>query len=370
MQIARCFRDEDPRADRQPEFTQVDVEMSFVQQDDVLDDDGRLDPLRLAARARTKRSRPLPRLTYAEAMRRYGTDKPDLRFGLELVDVAELFEGSEFALFARLAAERREPRRSRCAIRAARRSRGAISTRSPSSRSRSARRAWRTSSFAPDGVKGSIAQFVDEPLAREAARAHRRAGRRRDPVRRRCVTRRIRRRRTAAARDRRPARAARPEEVRVLLGAAAFRSSSATRRPARSRSRTIRSPRRCPARKRCSTPTRSRSPRSTTTSCSTATSSAAARSVITSRSSSARSSSASASPTSRSTTASASSWKRCSYGAPPHGGMALGIDRIAMIAGGEDSHSRRHRVPEESSRARRDDGRAVLRPAKALTNWA
>ena len=103
MQIARCFRDEDPRADRSPEFTQVDVEMTFVQQDDVI--------AMMEASMRYVWQRvldeaipdPLPRLTYAEAMRRYGSDKPDLRFELELADVADLFNGGAFGLFAGLA---------------------------------------------------------------------------------------------------------------------------------------------------------------------------------------------------------------------------------------------------------------------------
>jgi aspartyl-tRNA synthetase len=103
MQIARCFRDEDPRADRQPEFTQIDVEMSFVAEDDVI--------AMMEACIRDVWFRALerpidgeiPQLTYHEAMRRYGSDKPDLRFGLELVDVAELFVGSDFTLFRSLA---------------------------------------------------------------------------------------------------------------------------------------------------------------------------------------------------------------------------------------------------------------------------
>ena len=102
MQIARCFRDEDPRAYRQPEFTQLDVEMSFVGQDDVIAMmEGCIRDVwyRVLDRAIGE----IPQFSFHEAMRRYGSDKPDLRFGLELVDVAELFRGSDFQLFHTLA---------------------------------------------------------------------------------------------------------------------------------------------------------------------------------------------------------------------------------------------------------------------------
>ena len=99
FQIARCFRDEDQRADRQPEFTQLDLEMSFVDEGDVT---GTIEALYLeiAERFSEKRLlfRPFPRLTYAEAMARYGTDRPDLRFGLELEDVSELLGASGFGV--------------------------------------------------------------------------------------------------------------------------------------------------------------------------------------------------------------------------------------------------------------------------------
>jgi len=93
MQIARCFRDEDPRADRQPEFTQLDVEMSFVTEDDVLE------VMEGCMRFVWKRVldvdvAPMLRLRHAEALRRFGSDKPDMRFGLELSDVAQRFAGS------------------------------------------------------------------------------------------------------------------------------------------------------------------------------------------------------------------------------------------------------------------------------------
>jgi aspartyl-tRNA synthetase len=97
-QIARCFRDEDLRADRQPEFTQVDLEMSFVDQDDVisLTEDVMAEVM---AEVGTDLSTPLPRMTYAEAMARFGSDRPDTRFGLELVDVTDVFSDSEFKVF-------------------------------------------------------------------------------------------------------------------------------------------------------------------------------------------------------------------------------------------------------------------------------
>jgi len=102
MQIARCFRDEDPRADRQPEFTQIDVEMSFVGQDDVIAMmEGCVRDVWHRALGHTIGE--VPQFTFHEAMRRYGSDKPDLRFGLELIDVAELFRGSDFQLFHTLA---------------------------------------------------------------------------------------------------------------------------------------------------------------------------------------------------------------------------------------------------------------------------
>jgi aspartyl-tRNA synthetase len=100
FQIARCFRDEDQRADRQLEFTQLDVEMSFVEQEDVIALIERVIATVIRAVRPDKRiPEPFHRLTYAEAMRRFGTDRPDLRFGLELEDLADLAAGSEFGVF-------------------------------------------------------------------------------------------------------------------------------------------------------------------------------------------------------------------------------------------------------------------------------
>ncbi|HSL28871.1 MAG TPA: aspartate--tRNA ligase [Anaerolineales bacterium] len=101
FQIARCFRDEDLRGDRQPEFTQLDLEMSFVQRDDVLDLVEALYTELIPAVAPHKKllSSPWPKFSHREVIERYGTDKPDLRFGMELVDVSDIFEKSEFRVF-------------------------------------------------------------------------------------------------------------------------------------------------------------------------------------------------------------------------------------------------------------------------------
>jgi aspartyl-tRNA synthetase len=98
-QLARCFRDEDFRADRQPEFTQIDIEMSFVSREDVLELAEDLVGRLWAEIAGYRVPRPIPQLTYGEAMRRFGSDKPDLRFGCELADLTEFFAGTGFGVF-------------------------------------------------------------------------------------------------------------------------------------------------------------------------------------------------------------------------------------------------------------------------------
>ena len=97
-QIARCYRDEDFRADRQPEFTQLDIEMSFVEQDDVLEL-GEAIATALWQLIDVDVKAPFERMTYLEAMRRFGTDKPDLRFGNELVECTEFFRDTTFRVF-------------------------------------------------------------------------------------------------------------------------------------------------------------------------------------------------------------------------------------------------------------------------------
>src|SRR5699024_10243886 len=98
FQIARCYRDEDFRADRQPEFTQLDIEMSFAEQEDIIE---MMESL-IVAMWKTidvDVQTPLPRMTYADAMAKYGSDKPDLRFGLELVEATEYFKDTPFRMF-------------------------------------------------------------------------------------------------------------------------------------------------------------------------------------------------------------------------------------------------------------------------------
>jgi len=98
-QLARCFRDEDFRKDRQPEFTQIDIEMSFVTREDVIGVAEDIVATLWSTIAGYEVPRPLARMTYADAMSRYGSDKPDLRFGCELTDLTGYFEGTEFRVF-------------------------------------------------------------------------------------------------------------------------------------------------------------------------------------------------------------------------------------------------------------------------------
>lgn len=101
FQIVKCFRDEDLRADRQPEFTQVDVEMSFVDEDDVMETTEGLMKKLLKDTVNTEIPTPFPRMTYEEAIKTYGTDKPDTRFGMEFIDYSELVRESEFRVFSK-----------------------------------------------------------------------------------------------------------------------------------------------------------------------------------------------------------------------------------------------------------------------------
>ncbi len=104
-QIVKCFRDEDLRADRQPEFTQIDVEMSFVTEEDIMQMMEGLMASIFKACLGKELALPLPRLTYADAISRYGKDNPDVRFGLEIRDITDIVRNSGFKLFAEVAAQ-------------------------------------------------------------------------------------------------------------------------------------------------------------------------------------------------------------------------------------------------------------------------
>lgn len=166
FQIARCFRDEDQRGDRQPEFTQLDLEMSFVEREDVLALIEQL-MIDLVPAVTTKRvaGASFPRLTYQEAMERFGSDKPDMRFGLELRDVGDLFSTSEFRLFHDVLATGGRIQ----AIRAP--GLGEMARRETDELTETARRfgakGLAVIGLTEDGIRSSIAKFVT-PAVREA----------------------------------------------------------------------------------------------------------------------------------------------------------------------------------------------------------
>ncbi|MEE8886763.1 MAG: aspartate--tRNA ligase [Eubacteriales bacterium] len=106
IQLARCFRDEDLRADRQPEFTQIDMELSFVDVDDVIDVNERFLKYLFKKTLNVDVKTPIPRMTWIEAMNRFGSDKPDVRFGMELVDVSDVVKDFDFVVFKNALAKR------------------------------------------------------------------------------------------------------------------------------------------------------------------------------------------------------------------------------------------------------------------------
>ncbi|MCS7251223.1 MAG: aspartate--tRNA ligase [Anaerolineae bacterium] len=160
-QIARCFRDEDLRGDRQPEFTQLDLEMSFVDREDILQIiEGLLIELVQRVTPHKRLRVPFPRLTYAEATARYGSDKPDLRFGMELVDLTDVFHDSGFEAFR--AVVRSGGRvKALLAPGCASYSRREISELTTYVQSLGAK-GLVTLSFTGDGVKGATAKFLTE----------------------------------------------------------------------------------------------------------------------------------------------------------------------------------------------------------------
>jgi aspartyl-tRNA synthetase len=159
FQICKCLRDEDLRADRQPEFTQLDLEMSFVEQDDVF---GVMEDLMATVYgelAGKSVKRPFDRVTYDECMRRYGSDKPDRRFGLELFDIGDLARTSEFKVFQAAASAPRGGVVGMCVPGGAALSRKEIDDAEAVAKTHGAKGlAW--IKLTPDGPQGSIAKFV------------------------------------------------------------------------------------------------------------------------------------------------------------------------------------------------------------------
>ncbi|NUQ83257.1 MAG: aspartate--tRNA ligase [Anaerolineales bacterium] len=162
FQIARCFRDEDLRGDRQPEFTQLDLEMSFVHRDDVLDLVEGLYNAMIPAVAPHKKikSIPWPKLSYREAVERFGTDKPDLRFGMELTDVSDVFAKSEFKVF-KSALEAGGVIKCIVAPKAAEMSRREVDALTESAKGLGAK-GLAVVAVTAEGLKGSAAKFVTE----------------------------------------------------------------------------------------------------------------------------------------------------------------------------------------------------------------
>ncbi len=168
FQIARCMRDEDLRGDRQPEFTQLDLEMSFVERDDVLSVvEGLVTELVPAVAPHKRILSPFPKLSYAEATARFGTDKPDLRFGMEIADLTEVLGSSDFRVFAetlQAGGSIRAILAPGCASYSRKEMDGLAEMVKPSGARGVATLAWTS-----EGLKGSIAKFITEAQAGDLA---------------------------------------------------------------------------------------------------------------------------------------------------------------------------------------------------------
>jgi aspartyl-tRNA synthetase len=161
FQIARCFRDEDLRGDRQPEFTQLDLEMSFVERDDVLAVvEGLFTEMMPAVAPHKRIFSPFPRMSYTEAVERFGSDKPDLRFGLELIDLTDVLGQGEFQVF-RAAAESGGKIKAVRAPGCAGYTRRELDELAAIAKGQGAK-GLATLAFAADGVKGPAAKFLKE----------------------------------------------------------------------------------------------------------------------------------------------------------------------------------------------------------------
>ncbi|MBI3741067.1 MAG: aspartate--tRNA ligase [Chloroflexi bacterium] len=164
-QIARCFRDEDLRADRQPEFTQLDLEMAFVEQEDILNliEDCFSELVKTVTPHKRARA-PFPRLTYAQAMVRYGSDKPDVRFGMELIEVSDLVVASSFQVFSG-AIKNGGQVKGICVPRCAEYTRKQIDELTDMAKAKGAR-GLATIALTSDGIKSPIAKFFSDAETR------------------------------------------------------------------------------------------------------------------------------------------------------------------------------------------------------------
>jgi aspartyl-tRNA synthetase len=160
-QIARCFRDEDLRADRQPEFTQLDLEMAFPEQEDILNlIEGCFTELVKTVTPHKRTLSPFPRLTYDEAIARYGTDKPDLRFGIELTDVSDIAGKTNFQVFANVVKTSGQVK-GICVPSCANYTRKQIDELTEIAKAKGAQ-GLATVALAAEGIKSPIAKFLNE----------------------------------------------------------------------------------------------------------------------------------------------------------------------------------------------------------------
>ena len=336
-QIARCYRDEDFRADRQPEFTQLDIEMSFVTEDDVIDLGEAIVSSLWKDLAGHEISRPIPRITWHDAMARYGSDKPDLRYGVELTELTEYLRGTEFRVFAG-------------AIDAGGYV-GAVVMPGGAAQTRKELDGWQDWAKAR-GARGLAYVVLDAetgeargPVAKNLSAEH--LGGLADAVGAKpgdavffaaSTTTREAQELLGAARIEIAKRAGLIDESAWafcwVVDAPMFETHGRGRLDGRAPPVHLA--------ERRSGWTGSRRPRTgpwrtRTTSSATATRSAAARSVSTGATCRSGSSTCSASPPRRRRTSSASCWRRSSTAPPPHGGIAFGWDRVCMLLAGADS---------------------------------